>query len=52
MLAQKLKVKPEEIVFIDDEEKNIEAARQASLKIVLFKDNQSLFTKLKTILIK
>lgn len=46
MLAQKLKVKPEEIVFIDDEDKNTEAASQAGLKTVLYKDNQSLLAQL------
>lgn len=49
MLAQKLNVKPEEVVFIDDEDKNIEAARQAGLKTVLYKDNQSLLAQLATV---
>ncbi len=38
LILEKLKAKPEECLFIDDSEKNIEAAKNIGLKTILFKN--------------
>lgn len=43
-LAKKLHQIPEEIFFIDDDQKNIQAAQKAGLQTHLFTDNQTLFS--------
>lgn len=39
-LAKMLKVKPAEIIFIDDKSENVAAAKEAGMKGIVFKDNQ------------
>lgn len=45
-------VEPSEITFIDDSEKNIEAAKLAGLNTILYEDNSILINKLNAILIE
>ena len=47
-VAEKLKVKPEEILFIDDWQQRTDAAKEAGLKTHLFNSNQELLEFLKT----
>ncbi|OGE31455.1 hypothetical protein A3C59_02330 [Candidatus Daviesbacteria bacterium RIFCSPHIGHO2_02_FULL_36_13] len=47
VIAEKLKVNPEEILFVDDLLANVEAARKAGLQIIQFTNNKKLFTELK-----
>lgn len=49
LAAKKLKVKLDECVFIDDWDKNVEAAGKLGMKGIIFKDNESLFKELKRI---
>ncbi|MEK7622543.1 MAG: HAD family hydrolase [Patescibacteria group bacterium] len=46
-LANKLHLAPENIFFIDDDEKNIHAAQKAGLQTHWYKDNQTLLTDLR-----
>lgn len=46
LIAQKFKLKPEEILFIDDQEWRIEAAQTAGCQTILFENNQQLFRAL------
>jgi len=46
-LARKLDANPEEILYIDDSEKNIKAASEASLKTIQYKNNKELIKELK-----
>jgi FMN phosphatase YigB (HAD superfamily) len=46
VIVDRLKVKSEEIVFIDDQEENLKAARMAGLKTILYKNNTKLFADL------
>lgn len=46
IIANKLNVKPEEILFIDDGETNIEAAKQAGLQAIHYLSNKQLFKDL------
>lgn len=48
----KLKVKPGEAVFIDNQEDNVEGARHAGLKGILFKNSEDLGKKLRMLGIK
>ena len=50
MIAEKIGVLPEEILFIDDTEKNIDAAKNAGLQTIRFVSNTELFTEIKKIL--
>ncbi len=43
-------LEPNEVVYIDDNEANIEAARKAGLQTTLFKDNDQLKTRLDAML--
>lgn len=45
-LAKKLSLKSEEILFIDDQRVNIEAAKTAGLKTLLYESNETLFSDL------
>lgn len=45
-IANLLKVKPEEIVFIDDLDENIHAAKETGIYAIQYFDNQKLFTQL------
>lgn len=45
-LVATVNLDPTEIVYIDDSEVNIEAAKKAGLQTILFKDNESLETEL------
>ena len=47
-LAKKFQQSPEEIFFIDDDLKNIEAAQKAGLQTHWYKDNKSLLAELST----
>lgn len=42
VITEKLNVKPEEILFIDDGEKNIECAKQAGLQAIRYLSNEQL----------
>lgn len=48
-LAEEIQAKPEEILFIDDSLKNIEAAKQSSFKTVHYLGNDQLFKELKNL---
>jgi len=48
-LAKKLKLKPEEIVFVDDQLVNVEAAREAGMPIIYFTSTQEAIKKLSTL---
>jgi len=41
-VLSKLKVKPSEAVFIDNQEENVAGAKRAGLKTILFKDNKGM----------
>ncbi len=45
-----LELNPEQVLFIDDTEKNINAAKTAGLHTIHFKNNQQLFSELKSYL--
>jgi len=47
LILSRLNVKAEESVFIDDQEKNVAAAKKLGMNGVLFKDNKSLFLEFK-----
>lgn len=49
-VLQKLNAKPEECLFIDDHERNIEAARALGIQSILFTTAEDLRSKLKKIL--
>ena len=48
-VTKKLLKRPEEILYIDDNEKNIIAAKKAGLNTFLYKDNKSLISFLNSI---
>lgn len=50
VIAKKLNVKPEQILFIDDGETNIAAAKQAGLKTIYYLSNEKLFEELNKLL--
>jgi len=43
---EKLDLKSEEIIFIDDQEKNLSPAREVGMKTILFKDTEQLINEL------
>lgn len=43
LTLKKLKLKPEECIFIDNQKWNIDAAKKLGMKIILFKNNKQLF---------
>ena len=47
LLALKINLKPKEILFIDDQEKNLQPAQEAGLQTLLFKNDPSFLTKIK-----
>ena len=46
-VLKKLKLKPEECVFIDDKEDNVRVAKELNINGIIFKDYKSLITGLK-----
>lgn len=48
-LATELELKPNEIVFVDDQLVNVEAAREAGMAIVYFTGTQEAIKKLRTL---
>jgi FMN phosphatase YigB (HAD superfamily) len=50
-LVATVNLDPAEIVYIDDSEVNVEAAKKAGLQTILFKDNESLKTELQAKLV-
>lgn len=48
VIAEKLGVKPEEILFVDDGEANIQAANAAGLQTIRYLTNQQLFKELQS----
>lgn len=52
VIAEKLNVKPEKILFIDDGEKNIESAKQAGLQVIRYFSNSQLKKDLENLSIK
>lgn len=52
LVLEKLGIKPEESIFIDDLEISLEGARKVGLKTVLFKNPQQLINSLKKIGVK
>jgi len=48
--AKMLNVKPEECIFIDDQESNITGAREVNMKTILFKNKKDLDRQLKEML--
>jgi len=51
-LLEKMKLHPEEIIFIDDQEKNIPPAKELGINMILFKNNEQLKSELKKLDIK
>ena len=51
IIAKKLNKEPGEIIFIDDQKENVQAAQEAGLKTVLYKDLEQLKSELKKVLI-
>ena len=47
LLLKKLKLSPEEILFVDDKERNLEPAKKLGMKTVLFADNKQFVEELK-----
>ncbi len=45
-IAKKLDTTPENIIFVDDSEWNVEAAREAGCKGIVYENNKQLFQKL------
>jgi epoxide hydrolase-like predicted phosphatase len=52
LLIKKTKLKPEEIIFIDDAEENIIPAKKLGIKTTLFKNNSQLIKELKRVGVK
>ena len=46
LLAQKLKVKPEQIIYIDDNLMNLEAAREAGVKAIQYMNNKQIISEI------
>jgi len=47
LILQRLGVKPEESVFIDDKQENLDAAKKLGMKIALFENNKQFFSCLR-----
>ncbi len=52
LILQRLKVKPEESVFVDDKQENLDTAEDLGMKTVLFKNNEQFFLDLRRLGIK
>ena len=52
LALNKLEFPPEEIVFVDDTEINLETAKRLGMKTIFFKDNTQLLSDLKKISVK
>ena len=50
LATQRLKILPEEAVFIDDSPKHIEGARNVGMKVILYKDFKRMKTELEALL--
>ncbi len=48
-ILNELEIKPEELVFIDDNKMNIENARASGINAIKYEDNEQLFKELKNI---
>ncbi len=46
-VLRKMRVKPEEALFVDNEPKNVEGAEKAGIKSILFKNNKDLEKRIK-----
>lgn len=46
-VLQKIKAQPSKCIFIDDSERNIQAAQKIGINAILFKDNSQLFSELR-----
>jgi epoxide hydrolase-like predicted phosphatase len=42
-ILEKLKIKPEESIFVDDKQENLDAAENFGMKTLIFKDNEQFF---------
>jgi len=42
MMVEKLKIRPEDCLFIDDSQKNVEAAAKLGMQVIRFENYQSL----------
>ena len=51
-IMNKLKVKPKESIFVDDKQKNLDAAEELGMKTILFKNNPQFFRDIKKFGIK
>jgi len=52
LTLKRLKLKPEECIFIDDSERNLEAAKEIGFVTILFKNNTQLISDFKKIGVK
>ncbi len=51
-VLKKLKAEPEESIFIDDKQNNLDAAKELGMKTILFKNNRQLIKDLKNFGVK
>lgn len=49
LILERLKVRPEESIFIDDKQENIDAAEKLGIKTILFENNNDFFAYLNII---
>ncbi|MFA5778480.1 MAG: HAD family phosphatase [Candidatus Paceibacterota bacterium] len=49
-ILEKLNIKPEESIFIDDKQENLDAAENLGMKSLIFKDNEQFFEDLKKLI--
>ncbi|MCK5416816.1 HAD-IA family hydrolase, partial [Candidatus Parcubacteria bacterium] len=52
LILEKLKVKPEESIFVDDKQENLDVAEKLKMKTIIFKNNTQFFSRLKELGIK
>lgn len=50
LTCERLKVEPAQMVFVDDKEPNVEGARQAGIRAVLYQDNVQTITDIESLL--
>jgi len=50
LILEKLGVKPEESLFVDDKQENLDAAEELGINTLIFKNNKQFFKELKEIL--